>query len=607
MARTDNHRLSKPVKPSMPRLILFLALLLLAPLSHAWWNGDWSARKQITLDTSTSGAETREGLVNVPVLVRLHTGNFDFLSAKDDGADLRFIDGDDKTPLKFHIEKYDAVNELALVWVQVARLPPGNKAQHLWLYSGNEKAGPAGDAKGSYDVNQIGVYHFAEAAGAPQDATGYANHAREFSGARFAGAAIGGGVKFDGETTLVIPSSPSLKVGPAAGATYSAWVRVEAAGQSSILFSHQDGGKSIVLALENGQVVATVNDGSVSLRTSPGVDLPPGSWHHVALAVGEEARLYVNGQKVAEVAARCPELAGELTVGRGFKGELDELELANAARSADWIRVAALGQGGDARLVAYGEDEAADAGGGTSYFGVILQNVTLDGWVVIVILMVMMAIAFMVMISKALVVNKTDKSNAEFLDAFRGLRQDEAGSLDAGEDPDESDLKDSALLTAMFGKHDHYQNSSLYRIYHAGIQELKRRFGDAGHGELSPQAIDVVKATLDGTLVRENQKLNSLMVLLTIAISGGPFLGLLGTVVGVMITFAAIAATGDVNIAAIAPGIAAALVATVAGLAVAIPALFGYNYLGSRIKAISADMHVFVDEFLAKIAESYSR
>jgi biopolymer transport protein ExbB len=96
------------------------------------------------------------------------------------------------------------------------------------------------------------------------------------------------------------------------------------------------------------------------------------------------------------------------------------------------------------------------------------------------------------------------------------------------------------------------------------------------------------------------------MVLLTIAISGGPFLGLLGTVVGVMITFAAIAASGDVNVNSIAPGIAAALVATVAGLAVAIPALFGYNYLGSRIKEIAADMHVFVDEFVAKIAEQHS-
>jgi biopolymer transport protein ExbB len=96
------------------------------------------------------------------------------------------------------------------------------------------------------------------------------------------------------------------------------------------------------------------------------------------------------------------------------------------------------------------------------------------------------------------------------------------------------------------------------------------------------------------------------MVLLTIAISGGPFLGLLGTVVGVMITFAAVAQAGDVNVNAIAPGIAAALAATVAGLAVAIPALFGYNYLLTRIKSASNDMHVFIDEFVTKLAEFYS-
>ncbi len=94
-------------------------------------------------------------------------------------------------------------------------------------------------------------------------------------------------------------------------------------------------------------------------------------------------------------------------------------------------------------------------------------------------------------------------------------------------------------------------------------------------------------------------------MLLTIAISGGPFLGLLGTVVGVMITFAAIAAAGDVNVNAIAPGIAAALVATVAGLGVAIPALFGYNYLQTKIKSLSNDMTVFVDEFVTKMAETY--
>ncbi len=147
--------------------------------------------------------------------------------------------------------------------------------------------------------------------------------------------------------------------------------------------------------------------------------------------------------------------------------------------------------------------------------------------------------------------------------------------------------------------------SSIYRIFHAGSQEIHRRAGGTGTVELDSQGVDVVRAMMDATLVRENQKLGRNMVLLTISISGGQFLGLLGTVVGVMIPFAAIAASGDVNINAIAPGISAALLATVTGLAVAIPALFGYNYLLTRSKNITANMVVFVDEFVARISEIY--
>jgi len=150
------------------------------------------------------------------------------------------------------------------------------------------------------------------------------------------------------------------------------------------------------------------------------------------------------------------------------------------------------------------------------------------------------------------------------------------------------------------------RNSSLQRLYQAGLHELKKRnTGQAGAKALSGASIDAVKAAIDADMVRESHQLNSQMVLLTIAISGGPFLGLLGTVVGVMITFAAIAAAGDVNVNAIAPGIAAALLATVAGLGVAIPALFGYNYLAARIKNISSDMQIFVDEFVTRVAETY--
>ncbi len=139
------------------------------------------------------------------------------------------------------------------------------------------------------------------------------------------------------------------------------------------------------------------------------------------------------------------------------------------------------------------------------------------------------------------------------------------------------------------------------------MKEIRKRYTNGNELNLTGASIDAIKASIDANLIRENKKLNANMVLLTIAISGGPFLGLLGTVVGVMITFAAIAAAGDVNVNAIAPGIAAALLATVAGLAVAIPALFGYNYLASRIKNITTEMQIFVDEFVTRVAELYGR
>lgn len=598
-------RFLMPDRIAMLRILLTLCLTLQAALAQAWWNEDWTTRKQISLDTTDSGVAIGGAMENVPVLVRLHSGNFDFLSVREDGADLRFIAEDDKTPLKFHIERFDPVNELALVWVRVPRIEAGNKTQHVWLYAGNEKAAAAQDAAGTYDAHQTGVWHFAETAGAPQDSTGFGNHAGEFAGSRVAGAAIGGGLGFDGRQTLSIAASPSLKLSPGGGFTFTAWIRPAEGAQDAVLFRQQEGGKAILVGLRGGRLYAAVVGDGPEARAQAG-DALAGGWNHVALTVADRVRLYVNGNPVAEAAGTVPDLGGVITVGEGYSGELDELTLANAARSADWVKVAALGQGPDAKLTQFGEDESAGAGGHGSYVGIILSNVTVDGWVVIVILMIMLAISALVMVSKYLVVNRTEQANRQFLDAYHQLRRGEAEKLDVDDNPEEADIKDSALLTVLFGKHDHYQHSSLYRLYHAGIQELKHRFGGLDHGVITPQALGAIKATLDGALVRERQKLNDQMVLLTIAISGGPFLGLLGTVVGVMITFAAIAATGDVNVTAIAPGIAAALVATAAGVGVAIPALFGYNYLGSRVKAITADMQVFVDEFVAKMAEEYS-
>src|SRR6201991_1459953 len=146
-------------------LLALTALATLAPSpAKAWWNDDWSLRKKITLDASATGANITDPIGTAPVLVRLHTGNFRFTAAKDDGSDLRFVAGDDKTPLKYHIEKYDPLLNEALVWVAVPNVQAGAKTE-IWLYSGNKKAATAGDAKGTYDPDTQLVYHFNEGVG----------------------------------------------------------------------------------------------------------------------------------------------------------------------------------------------------------------------------------------------------------------------------------------------------------------------------------------------------------------------------------------------------------------------------------------------------------
>jgi biopolymer transport protein ExbB len=299
---------------------------------------------------------------------------------------------------------------------------------------------------------------------------------------------------------------------------------------------------------------------------------------------------YVNGAPAgSSPVPAAPAIEGPLAVGQGFSGLVDELTVANVARSADFVKFSHAAQAADAKLVASVLQPkgaaAAEEGGHGGYMGILVKNLTVDAWVVIVLCGVLFVIAAWVMVDKFLLVRRTDSANQGFLSGFRDARD----VMQAG------------------GTAQH-PRSSLARIYEGGMRELKKRdVGASGSAPLSGASLDAVKAAVDADVVRENNRMNSHMVWLTIAISGGPFLGLLGTVVGVMITFAAIAAAGDVNVNAIAPGIAAALLATVAGLGVAIPALFGYNYLTSQMKTISSDMQIFVDEFVTRVAESYGQ
>ena len=571
------------MRPTMRNLLCALAVgcgFAVAPLqASAWWNKDWTQRTRVTLNTSAQGLETKEPATAVAVAVRLHSGNFDFVSAKEDGADLRVVAGDDKTPLKFSVERFDGINELAVLWVQVPTVAPGSEKNNLYVYAGNKKAlADAADATntGGFDAATLAAVHFSDKEAHGADHQGVLKTVAPIT--TEANGLLAGSAKLDGKP-ITWQANDKVKADAGGAVTVSLWIKPDAAANGTLMKWGP-----LALTLQAGKLAARIDKATLA-----GGEVKPATWTQAALTVGAgKAVLYVNGVEAARGDAVLPALSGPLQVGEGVTGLADELQIASTVRSAEWLRVAAGAQGAESKLVA-SVKEAGDAAeeGSPGYMGILVKNLTTDAWAIIIILGLMFAVACWVMVSKTMFVVRADKDNREFLKRFRGASVD-------------------MLHLAKSGTHP---NSSLFRLYMAGVRELKKR--DVGKDEgkhdksLSGASLNAVKASIDADLVRESHRLNGQMVFLTIAISGGPFLGLLGTVVGVMITFAAIAAAGDVNVNAIAPGIAAALLATVAGLAVAIPALFGYNYLASRIKNISADMQIFVDEFVTRVAENY--
>jgi biopolymer transport protein ExbB len=593
------------------RLVVLAALVcsVLPMPARAWWNNDWKIRKKITIDTTATGAAISDPIGTSVILVRL--ADFQFDAAKEDGSDIRFIAGDDKTPLTYHLEKYDPLMGEAFAWVKVPDLKPG-AVTTLWLYYSNQgdtTAPGAADAKGTYDSDTSLVYHFADATGQPaSDSTGNGNNAQN-AGRADGSALIGPGLQLDGKTLVTIPTSSSLNWTAGQTLTWSAWVNEAILQSNAAIFSRRDGGSDFLVGCDNGVLFVDVN----GTRSQGGAAITPKTWHHLA-AVSDGARttLYVDGVSYASVGAPIPALNSASLIGgdspdgghAGFSGELDELEISKVARPSGYIKLAATEQSGDAasKALTVAQDEQPPASwlsASFGLFGVILKSVTVDGWVVIGVLGLMSVISWYVMVTKFFYLNAVQKGNATFLKEWSQVALD-LTSLDHGDADSVKSLggRTPAKVQRLF------RNSSVYRIYHIGSEEIGHRVKNGRN--LSSRSIQAIRASLDGGFVRENHSINNGMVFLTISIAGGPFMGLLGTCIGVMITFAAIAATGEVNISAIAPGLAAALVATVAGLLVAIPALLGYNYLVSRMKVVSSDMQIFIDEFVTKMAEFYS-
>jgi biopolymer transport protein ExbB len=577
---------------------VLLSLLAGVGRADAWWDAKWQYRKKVSFDLSEKGANIKENITDVPVLVRLHSGNFSFSNAKKDGTDLRFVGADDKAPLKFHIEKFDPKLGIALVWVRVPQMAGGGSQDAVWLYYGNESApGTVEESGGTYDTAQVLTYHMGEAEGAPKDATSYANHASAFAGAHGTAAAIGSGYSFKGTgEMIVVQRAPSLNF--AKGFSFSAWVKIEQPQSDAHLFSWDDGSQSIVVGIDKDRPYLRVGvSGKQPVISDKKGVLPLKAWHHIAVTADSEkqmAAVYLDGRQVSvmNIFSALPSPGAEIALGatmkgqNAFAGDLDEVEIANIARSASWVAAAAEGQGQDGKLTTLQQEESGKGGGENLTIRLIkvtARSITFDGWAIIALCTTMLFLAAGVFINKFTRLQKIKKGNEAFLESFNNLH-----------DPMDLDQQD-----------DSFEHSSLFRIYQAGYNQIMHWAEKHGTGQeevvLTPSALNIFRAALDRANSDEVRKMNAWMIVLTLGISGGPFWGLLGTVWGVMNTFASLAEAGEANLSAIAPGVASALACTLFGLLVAIPALFAYSFLVLHMKNLNVETRHFIEEYALRV------
>ncbi len=139
-----------------------------------------------------------------------------------------------------------------------------------------------------------------------------------------------------------------------------------------------------------------------------------------------------------------------------------------------------------------------------------------------------------------------------------------------------------------------WKECPLFELYQAGCQGIQ-----SSGGVNDKLKVQILEGVLERAVAEQVVRLESQVSILGTAVSAAPFMGLLGTVWGVMDAFAGVALAGSATISALAPGIAAALITTVIGLMVALPSMVGYNILVAQIRRLTMEMENFASEFLS--------
>lgn len=233
---------------------------------------------------------------------------------------------------------------------------------------------------------------------------------------------------------------------------------------------------------------------------------------------------------------------------------------------------------------------AAASGGDKLSLVAIWHLATFEAQVIIVILVIFSIFAWSTMAAKALQMHRAKRLNLHFSHEFRS----------------------SPAVLAIYDRRLAIEGCPLYAVYMDGCQDIDGRLKQPGgprRTRLSIKAVEHVKRALEGAVARESLHMESGLVILSIAVSGAPFLGLLGTVWGVMDAFGGVAikaqAGGRADLAAMAPGVAAALITTIAGLLVAIPSMFAYNWLIHSLRVLTVELDNFAQNLASRLETEF--
>jgi biopolymer transport protein ExbB/TolQ len=217
-----------------------------------------------------------------------------------------------------------------------------------------------------------------------------------------------------------------------------------------------------------------------------------------------------------------------------------------------------------------------------------IQNATTEGKATVCVLLVLSLFSWSIIITKFRQILIARRATRRFFEAYSATR-------------DPLDIK---------RKGSDFEGAPAYALYSRGAEELEYQLKNnpvtvKGERRISAASFDAVKVVLEEAAGNEAMALEKGMIVLSTAVAGGPFIGLLGTVWGVMSTFAGIAEKNQASLTAMAPGVAAALVATVTGLLVAIPAMFAYNFMVTSIRHLTQELDGFASRYANHIEHTY--